>query len=98
MNAITIRSISAETAARIEELASMHHRTVEEEAAAILVNAVAAPLGPRERYLLAERVAAIEPLRGARVDDRYRSRPSGLRLRLSRRQRRPAGDSVHAAC
>jgi plasmid stability protein len=61
MNAIIIRTISAEAIARIEERAALHHRTVEEEAAAILETALSAPLGPRERYLLAERIAAMTP-------------------------------------
>jgi plasmid stability protein len=61
MNAINIRAISDETISRIEELAAIHHRTVEEEAAAILEAAVAEPLSPKERYLLAERIAAMTP-------------------------------------
>lgn len=58
MNAITIRTISAEAIARIEELAAMHHRTIEEEAAAILENAVA---DRAARLAAIDRIAAMTP-------------------------------------
>jgi plasmid stability protein len=59
MNAITIRTIiSAETVARIEELAALHHRTVEEEAAAILENAV---FDRAVRLAAIDRIAAMTP-------------------------------------
>ena len=58
MNAITIRTISDETVARIEELAALHHRTVEEEAAAILEKAVA---NRAARLAAIDRIAAMTP-------------------------------------
>ncbi|ATQ68315.1 MULTISPECIES: FitA-like ribbon-helix-helix domain-containing protein [Methylosinus] len=61
MNAITIRTISDEMVTRIEERAALHQRTLEEEAAALLQSALAAPLCPEDRYLLAKRIAAMTP-------------------------------------
>lgn len=61
MNAITIRTISDRAIARIEELAAIHHRTVEEEAAALLERGLEATLTPRERFLLAESIATMTP-------------------------------------
>lgn len=58
MNAITIRTISAETVARIEELAALHHRTVEEEAAAILETAVSSRSA---RLAVIDRIACMTP-------------------------------------
>lgn len=58
MNAITIRTISAEAIARIEELAALHHRTVEEEAAAILETAVS---DRAARLAAIDRIAAMTP-------------------------------------
>jgi plasmid stability protein len=61
VNAITIRTISDETVARIEELAALHQRTVEEEAAAILERAVRESLTREEANLLCEQIAAMTP-------------------------------------
>lgn len=58
MNAITIRTISAQTIARIEALAAVHHRTVEEEAAAILESAVS---DRAKRLAAIDRIAAMTP-------------------------------------
>lgn len=61
MNAITIRTISDRAIAQIEELAALHHRSVEEEAADLIERGLNAPLSPKERYLLAEQIAAMTP-------------------------------------
>ncbi|MFO1101926.1 MAG: hypothetical protein U1E20_03355 [Methylocystis sp.] len=61
MNAITIKSISAEAAARIEELAAIHHRTIEEEAADILERAVGKLPDRAARLVAVDRIAAMTP-------------------------------------
>ncbi|HEY8260139.1 MAG TPA: hypothetical protein VIG55_02920 [Methylosinus sp.] len=58
MSAITIRAISAEAISRIEQLAALHHRTVEEEAAAILETAVS---DRATRLAAIDRIAAMTP-------------------------------------
>ncbi|WP_442753429.1 FitA-like ribbon-helix-helix domain-containing protein [Methylocystis sp. JAN1] len=58
MNAIIIRTISPQAIARIEELAATHHRTVEEEAAAILERAV---FDRASRLAEIDRIAAMTP-------------------------------------
>jgi plasmid stability protein len=58
MNAITIKTISPQAIARIEELAALHHRSVEEEAAAILEKAV---LDRAARLATLDRIAAMTP-------------------------------------
>lgn len=60
MNAITIKTISPQAIARIEELAAIHHRTVEEEAADIIEKAVAAP-NRAARLAAVDRIAAMTP-------------------------------------
>ena len=61
MSAITIKSISAQTVARIEELAAIHHRTVEEEAADILERAVGELPDRAARLAAVDRIAAMTP-------------------------------------
>lgn len=61
MGAITIRSISDSAIARIEELAALHRRTVEEEAADLIERGLNATLTPKDRYLLAREIAAMTP-------------------------------------
>jgi plasmid stability protein len=75
MNAITIRTISDRAIARIEELAVLHRRTVEEEAADIIEQALLsrvsreAPLESavktreicEERVRIADAIAAMTP-------------------------------------
>jgi plasmid stability protein len=65
MNAITIRTISPEAIACIEELAVLHHRTVEEEATAILETAVSALAA---RLVAIDRIAAMTPKGVAQSD------------------------------
>ncbi|MBG0810979.1 hypothetical protein IY145_16535 [Methylosinus sp. H3A] len=65
MNAITIRTISAEAIARIEELAALHHRSVEEEAAAILETVVADRVA---RLAAIDRIASMTPKGVAQSD------------------------------
>jgi antitoxin FitA len=65
MSAITIQTISAETIARIEELAALHHRTLEEEAAAILETAVS---DRAARLAAIDRIAAMTPKGVAQSD------------------------------
>ncbi|BBU61889.1 hypothetical protein MSC49_18240 [Methylosinus sp. C49] len=65
MSAITIQTIRAETIARIEELAVLHHRTVEEEAAAILETAVS---DRAARLAAIDRIAAMTPKGVAQSD------------------------------
>ncbi len=60
MNAITIKTISAQAIARIEELAALHHRTVEKEVAEILEKAVAVP-NRAARLAAADCIAAMTP-------------------------------------
>lgn len=67
MTAITIRAISDRAIARIEELAAIHHRTVEEEAAEILEKAVAVP-SRADRLAAADRIAAMTPKGVAQTD------------------------------
>jgi antitoxin FitA len=58
MNAITIRTISPQAIARLQELAAIHHRTVEEEAAAILEKVVS---DRTDRLAAIDRIAAMTP-------------------------------------
>lgn len=58
VNVITVH-LSDQTLVRIEELAAMNHRTVEEEAAAILERAVQESLTRKDVYLLCEQIAAM---------------------------------------
>jgi plasmid stability protein len=60
VNAITIR-LSDQTLARIKELAALHRRTLEEEAAAILERAVQERFAPTEARPLLEKIAAMTP-------------------------------------
>ena len=61
MNAITIRTISAQAIARIEELAARHHRSIEEEAADLLEKAVGEPSDRAARVAAIDRIAAMTP-------------------------------------
>ncbi len=58
MNAIIIRTISAQAIARIEELAARHHRSVEEEAAE---RAVGEGHDRAARLAAIDRIAAMTP-------------------------------------
>jgi plasmid stability protein len=60
MNAITIRAISPQAIARIEELAALHRRSVEEEAADLLEKAVS---GRAARLAAIDRIAAMSEAR-----------------------------------
>jgi plasmid stability protein len=61
MNAITIKSISPQAIARIQELAAVHHRTVEEEAADLLEKAVSESAVRAARLAAIDRIAAMTP-------------------------------------
>lgn len=61
MNAITIRKLSERAITQIEERAALNQRSVEDEAAALIERGLDAPLAPMERYLLAEKIAAMTP-------------------------------------
>ena len=61
MNAITVKSISAQAVARIQELAAVHHRTVEEEAADLLEKAVSESTVRAARLAAMDRIAAMTP-------------------------------------
>jgi plasmid stability protein len=61
MGALNIRKISDRALSILEERAALHHCTIEEEAAALIERGLAAPLTPKERYLLAGQIAAMTP-------------------------------------
>ncbi|MGJ0533235.1 FitA-like ribbon-helix-helix domain-containing protein [Methylocystis sp.] len=61
MNAITIKSISPQAIARIQELAAVHRRTVEEEAADLLEKAVSENTVRAARLAAVDRIAAMTP-------------------------------------
>jgi plasmid stability protein len=61
MNAITVHKLSDAALKRIEERAVLNQRSVEDEAAALIERGLEAPLTPMERFLLAEKIAAMTP-------------------------------------
>jgi plasmid stability protein len=61
VNAITIRKLSDHALTQLEERAALNQRTVEDEAAELIERGLEAPLSPMERYLLAEKIAAMTP-------------------------------------
>lgn len=61
MHAITINNLSDEAFERIAALAAQHRKSLEEEAADLLQKALDTPLTPKERYVLAKKIAAMTP-------------------------------------
>jgi plasmid stability protein len=61
MNAITIKTISDRAIARIEELAVLHRRTVEEEAGELIEQALASRFSREALLVSADQIAAMTP-------------------------------------
>ncbi|HMK90072.1 MAG TPA: hypothetical protein VK446_10635 [Methylocystis sp.] len=61
MNAIPLTKLREGAIKEIEERAALTHRTFEDEVAALIERGLDAPLTPMERYLLAEKIAAMTP-------------------------------------
>lgn len=77
MNAIIINSISPQAIARIEDLAAIHHRTEEEEAADIIEKAVAAP--DRAARLALRRPDRRDDAQGRAADQQHLAHSRGPR-------------------
>jgi antitoxin FitA len=61
MTAIQIEKLREGAMREIEQRANLHHRTIEDEVAVLIQRGLDAPLSPLERYLLAEKIAAMTP-------------------------------------